>query len=64
MLAEIIYNFILETVTGSTLEGANNLAILLTFACLIMFVFACFKLVVWVFKTVAGAAYSIGKWRD
>lgn len=63
MLSEIIYNFIVETVTGTEMPGSQSLAILLTAAVEIVFIFAMFKLAVWVFKTVS-SGFSGGRWRE
>lgn len=51
-MVDLIYDFIRNTLIGenSTLNGADNLALLLTWAVIIAFFFVLIRLVVWAFQ--------------
>ena len=57
-MIDIIYDFIRNNLIGAetTIIGADNLALLLTFASLIGIFFILVKLVVWAFYLVGGSA--------
>lgn len=52
-MVDIIYNFIYEVLIGQTqLQGAQELALMLTYTIIILFVFVLVKLVIWCFNIV------------
>ena len=58
-MIDLIYNFILNTFLGtSEIQGATDLALLLTFASIILMFFVLVKLVVWCFNFVGGNTWK------
>lgn len=55
-MIDLIYNFIRNTLIGaeSTIQGADDLALLLSFATIILIFFVLVKLVVWCFRMASG----------
>lgn len=52
-MVDIIYNFIYDVLIGNTqLQGAQELALMLTYTIIILFVFVLVKLVIWCFNIV------------
>ena len=52
-MVDIIYNFIYDVLIGDTqLQGAQELALMLTYTIIILFVFVLVKLVIWCFNIV------------
>lgn len=50
-MIDLIYDFILNVLIGETeIPGVESLAILLTFAVIVLIVFCLIRLVVWVFN--------------
>lgn len=56
-MIDIIYNFIRNTLIGadSTIQGADDLALLLSFAAIILAFFVLVKLIVWAFRVASGS---------
>lgn len=55
-MIDLIYNFIYNILIGenTTIQGADTLAVLLTFASIVLIFFVLVKLVIWVFNLGAG----------
>lgn len=55
-MIDLIYNFIYNILIGenTTIQGADTLAVLLTFAAIVLIFFVLVKLIVWVFNVGAG----------
>jgi hypothetical protein len=55
-MIDLIYNFIRNTLIGqnTTIQGADDLALLLSFATIILIFFVLVKLVIWAFKISSG----------
>lgn len=52
-MVDLIYNFIYNTLLGSTtLQGAEQIAILLTYTTIVLIFFVLVKLVIWCFNIV------------
>lgn len=57
-MIDLIYNFILNALLGnSTIQGANDLALLLTYTAIIMIFFTLVKLIMWAFFIVNPKKY-------
>ena len=56
-MIDLIYNFIRNTLIGenSTIQGADDLALLLSFATIILIFFVLVKLVIWCFRVASGS---------
>lgn len=59
-MIDLIYNFIRNTLIGaeSTIQGADDLALLLSFATIILIFFVLVKLVMWCFRIASGSIRS------
>ncbi len=55
-MIDLIYDFVRNVLIGSetTIQGADDLAILITFASIILIVFCLVKLIVWAFSLGSG----------
>lgn len=55
-MIDLIYNFIYNILIGenTTIQGADTLAVLLTFAAIVLIFFVLVKLIIWVFNVGAG----------
>ncbi len=62
-LSTIIYNFLIDTLIDTSIPGAENLAVLLTWTFIVLFFFAIFKLSVWMFSLI-GVFFNGTKYRD
>lgn len=63
-MVDMIYNFIRVDLMGNTtLTGADNLALLLTWTCIVLIFFMFFKLVVWIFSSIQKVGRR-GKYRN
>lgn len=52
-MVDIIYNFIYDVLIGNTqLQGAQELALMLTYTIIVLFVFLLVKIVIWCFNIV------------
>lgn len=56
-MIDLIYNFIRNVLIGAdtTISGADDLALLLSFASIIIIFFVLIKLIVWVFRIASGS---------
>lgn len=56
-MIDLIYNFIRNVLIGAdtTISGADDLALLLSFAAIILIFFILIKLIVWVFRVASGS---------
>lgn len=58
-MIDLIYNFILNTLLGSSeIQGATDLALLLTYTTIVLIFFVLVKLVVWCFNFVGGNTWK------
>lgn len=59
-MIDLIYNFIRNTLIGqdTTIQGADDLALLLSFATIILIFFVLVKLVMWCFRVASGNVRS------